>query len=109
MTEYNPHRWLVIKIDTDDGPVYKVFGTWLGGYIDGDSWKLNSGVSSVETDGEYLLFHGFSGSVYRVHKDSYGASGWSGSVLMTMIEKSDANSVILSEDTDWLSLGGPEA
>lgn len=103
MTEYTPSRWAVVEITKPDGePLFKVFGSWSGGYLDGDSWKLNSGVTSVEEDGDYILFHGFSGSVYRVHKDAYGATPWAGGVLINMLK--DAPAEILPEDTDWLSL-----
>lgn len=36
--EIKPDNWLVIKIGVTD-PIYKVFATWHGGYLDGDSWK----------------------------------------------------------------------
>lgn len=75
-------RWLILKL----GDTYKVFGSWSGGYLDGDSWKLNSGIESVEEDGDYWLFHGFSGSVYQCHKDSYGASGYASAVLHSWME-----------------------
>lgn len=104
MTTYTPDRWVVVKIPTDDGPVHKVFGSWAGGYLDGDSWKLNSGVRTVEADGELLLFHGFSGSVYRVHRDAYGATAWAGGVLINMIKDSDIE--VLEEDSDWMHLEG---
>lgn len=80
-----PHRWLLLKF----GDTYKVFGSWFGGYLDGDSWRLNSGIESVEDDGDFWLFHGFSGSVYQCRKDSYGSTGYSSMVLNTWIEQGD--------------------
>lgn len=68
---YKPEEWLIVKITGDD-PHYRVFGSWRGGYVSGDSWRMNSGITSVEEDGGYFLFHGKSGSVYRCHKDTYG-------------------------------------
>jgi hypothetical protein len=69
-----PDRWLIIDCGGDG--LYKVFATWSGGYLDGDSWRLNSGIESVEEDGDYLLFHGHSGSIYKCHKDSYGTTAF---------------------------------
>ena len=78
MSEYTPNRWLLLK----GKDCYKVFGTWSGGYISTDEWKLNSGITEVEVDGEYYLFTGYSGSVYRCHKEMNGvAGGWNYGVL----------------------------
>ena len=104
MTEYNPHKWVVVQIQTDDGPLYKVFGSWHGGYLDGDSWRINSGVKSVSRDGDYILFHGYSGSIYRCHKDMYGMTVFGNGVLTNMMSRSDADPIILDEDTNWLTL-----
>lgn len=102
---HTPDFWVVIKID--DG-FYKVFATWLGGYLDGDAWKLNSGITKVtEDDGNYY-FHGESGSVYKCSKKGYkeGTSYTSG-ILHNMIEQAKERGVdvqIMSPDTDWLNL-----
>lgn len=104
-----PDRWVVVKIDNSlDTPFYKVFATWAGGYLDGDRWKLNSGITSVESDDDYYYFIGYSGSCYKCHKKGYGtASSYGEGVLMHMIENAyKANSTVnvLSEDTEWKEL-----
>lgn len=73
-----PDKWLLI--DVGEG-VHKVFASWTGGYLDGDYWRLNSGIERVEKDGDYFLFHGFSGSTYKCHKDAYGATGYGSALL----------------------------
>lgn len=70
---YSPDKWLLIKIGGTD-PHYRVFGSWSGGYLDGDSWRMNSGITSVEEDENYYYFHGNTGSIYRCHKEMYGAT-----------------------------------
>ena len=46
MTEYRPELWCVLKITPkDQKPIYKVFGTWHGGYASSNSWRLNSGIT----------------------------------------------------------------
>ena len=101
-----PDKWVVVKIDNNlDKPFYKVFATWAGGYLDGDRWKLNSGIKSVESDDDYYYFIGHSGSCYKCHKKGYGtATSYGEGVLMGMIEnasKTNSTVSILSEDTEW--------
>jgi len=49
MSEYNPDSWVIIKITVpDQKTIYKVLGGWSGGYLDGDSWQLNSGIAKVK-------------------------------------------------------------
>jgi len=67
-----PDNWVLLKFTCNGEIIYKVFAGWHGNYLEGDSWKLNSGINKIEEDGEYYLFHGYSGSVYRCHKASYG-------------------------------------
>ena len=74
---YYPDKWLLIKTPQ----CTKVFGVWHGGYIHGDSWKLNSGISGVEETVDSYLFHGYSGSIYHCHKDKYGSSPYGYSVI----------------------------
>ena len=98
MSTYNPDCWKVVEIDLPDGEkLLKVFGTWRGGYAHGDSWRMNSGVSGIEVEGDLIHFYGFSGSTYTVHKDAEGTSGYSGGVLATMIDKSEGKARILDK------------
>jgi hypothetical protein len=104
-----PDRWVVVKIDNNlDKPFYKVFATWAGGYLDGDRWKLNSGIKSVESDDDYYYFIGHSGSCYKCHKKGYGtATSYGEGVLQDMVENAyKANSTVnvLLEDTEWEKL-----
>ena len=104
-----PDRWVVVKIvNNQDTPFYKVFATWVGGYLDGDRWKLNSGIKSVESDDDYYYFIGHSGSCYKCRKKGYGtASSYGEGVLQDMIENAyKANSTVnvLSEGTEWKEL-----
>ena len=67
---YEPDSWVIIKIDNPEYEkiYYKVLGGWSGGYLDGDSWRMNSGITKIERDGDYYLFHGISGSTYKCHE-----------------------------------------
>ena len=108
MSEYNPDKWMVIKITGKDlPPVHKVFACWTGGYLDGDSWKLNSGITKVTEKTDYYFFDGSSGSTYACRKGMYGATGYGYGILKNLIDKASANGIIieiLSEDTDWMEI-----
>ena len=67
---HEPDNWVLIKISVkDDEPFYKVLVGWSGGYLSGDSWRMNSGITKVEEDGDCYLFSGVSGSMYKCHKE----------------------------------------
>lgn len=67
---------------------YRVFGTWAGGYLDGDRWKLNSGISTVEQDADFYYFIGLSGSCYKCHRKQYGtATSYGLDVLNDILEQ----------------------
>lgn len=72
--DYSPDGWVLIKVNGND-PHYRVFGSWSGGYLDGDAWRLNSGVTSVDQTESFYFFYGITGSIYRCHKDCYGRLG----------------------------------
>jgi hypothetical protein len=74
MSNYTPDGWVIIKIKGTD-PHYRVFGSWRGGYLNGDSWRLNSGIVRAEQNGDTFDLFGHSGSIYTVHKEGYGRLG----------------------------------
>lgn len=80
MSTYRPDTWVVLEISMKTDPntkICKVFGGWYGGFAEGDSWRLNSGITKVEKgEGFTWNFHGNSGSVYEVHQDLYGMSSY---------------------------------
>lgn len=104
MSEYTPDVWVMLKFDNSKTVVYKILAGWYGGYTTGDSWKLNSGVTHVEQDGDWYKFHGSSGSVYECHKNNYKLSGLTASILNKFyddIEKAnlDIKLSVMDEDT----------
>lgn len=72
--DYAPDGWQLVRITGTD-PHYRVFGSWRGGYVSGDSWRLNSGIKSHKKFGQYYFFYGHSGSIYRCHEEGYGRLG----------------------------------
>jgi len=68
---YTPDNWVIFKIDNGEHPVfYKVLAGWSGGYLDGDSWRMNSGIVKIEEDGDFWLVYGQTGSCYKLHKEA---------------------------------------
>jgi hypothetical protein len=97
--KYNkPHNWVVVKVGEG---IYKVLAGWSGGYLDGDSWKLNSGISEVKDDGDHWLFIGESGSVYRCHKEGYTVKMNIGAQVKQLKE---LGCELMPEETDWMKL-----
>ena len=93
-----PDRWVVLKIpQTGTASLYKIFGSWAGGYLDGDRWKMNSGIVSLEEDDDYYYFIGYSGSCYKCHKKGYGVmTSYSQSILDNLIDKANERGVSIS-------------
>lgn len=103
---YTPDRWVVVRLDIGE-TLYKVLGGWHGGYLGSDSWRLNSGCTGVKEDGDFLEFTGWSGSVYRVHKNAYGMSVLMASTVAQLEDYAKENGrevEVMPEDTDWLAL-----
>lgn len=66
---YIPDSWVLVKIKDGD---HRVLAGWSGGYLDGTSWRLNSGVARVTSvPGAGYDVHGNSGSVYRCFFGTY--------------------------------------
>jgi len=94
-----PERWVILKLPNN---YYKVFATWAGGYLDGDRWKLNSGIKRVDQDDDYYYFIGFSGSCYKCDKKGYGtATSYCAGVLNKIVEQGGVQTVVI-DDADWI-------
>ena len=109
-----PPNWVVLKVVLKGETIYKVFGGWRGGYLDGDRWRMNSGISGVEEDDQYFYFEGFSGSCYKCDKEGYGIidnttsfGPYASSVLDNIIKKGEELGTpvtIMDVNTNWKEL-----
>jgi len=89
MSQYTPDRWVVLEFThAEHGVFRKVFAGWYGGFADGDSWKLNSGITVTRIEDDVYEFDGYSGSTYNCHKSGHGMSGYMAQVLAGWREKS---------------------
>lgn len=106
-----PDRWMIVKIIEHHSSAkthYRVFATWGGSYLGGQSWKMNSGIISVDEDDKYFYFNGASGSVYACYKGegTYGAFSFGLSQLHYMMEQARGliEVVEMPEHTNWKGL-----
>lgn len=102
MNVYVPDNWIVFRTDIPT-PHYRVLAGWSGGYAEGSSWRMNSGVAKVEKESDYYLFHGSSGSVYQCHKNSYGLRMSNVHIWMQLEDKYKDKVSMLDSGTDWLN------
>ena len=110
MAEYNPDKWVIVKIVSPKETLYKVIGGWGGGYLHGSSWRMNSGITTFGiTHGGTFLFGGTSGSIYRCHPEAYGLNMASAGAWKTLEERVEGlegfEIFIMPEDTVWSKLG----
>ena len=103
-----PDKWVVLELPNN---IHKVFASWDGGYLHRESWKLNSGIASVEKKEDYYYFTGYSGSVYKCHKNAYGTTVYGSLVLNDMVQRAlklDVVVEILPDSENWESLVSPK-
>jgi hypothetical protein len=89
MSEYTPDRWIVIEIVSGDYTARKILSAYYGGYLNGDSWRLSSGIVKVIDNNKYYEIENESGSVYTCYKNAYGVSGLSGGVLNNWLNQAE--------------------
>lgn len=100
---YNPDKWCILKIE-GDYPHYRVFGSWYGGYLGSDSWRMNSGITRVEEDENFYYIYGASGSCYNCHKESYGANSYGSIVIAGYEKESEGKLIALAEMPDIMNM-----
>lgn len=99
---YTPDNWVILKIKIKNDTHYRVLAGWSGSYIYGSNWRMNSGITRVESEGDFLLIYGGSGSCYRCHKDTYGLRMNNAGIYNQLKEKYAVE--MLDENTDWEGL-----
>ena len=101
---HTPDSWVVIKINTDHGLMYKVLAGWSGGYLTGDSWRINSGINIVFERENQVDFYGNSGSLYKCRKGLYGLKMGTAGIYNDMVSRFGDAVEMMPEDTDWKKL-----
>jgi len=103
---YIPDNWVVLKINVPDiPPAYKVLAGWSGGYLDSDSWRMNSGITRVERPGDgWNLFYGASGSCYECHEKHYGLRLNISGIYEQLVSRFGDGVELMPSDTDWIAI-----
>lgn len=101
---YTPDAWVVLLIAYESETIYKLMGGWYGGYLGSDSWQLNSGIESIEKDGDYYLIHSYSGSTYKCHESAERMSGLMGMMVSHWVAEGAPIDIVPIEDVDLESL-----
>ena len=105
MNNFVPDNWVVLKIQTDaDGVIYKVLAGCSGGYLYGDSWRMNSGITKVVEKQDSIEFYGNSGSCYECYKGSYGLRMNNAGIYNQLKEAFGDTIELMAEDTKWVNL-----
>lgn len=110
MSEYKPDRWVMLKFTHSGHSTYKVLAGWGGSYLYGQSWKLNSGVTKAQEEGDYYLFSGYSGSVYKCHKGSYAMTGMTAQMFSSWTKQfaddgqPEGTMVKMPEETNFMEI-----
>lgn len=86
MSEYFPHKWVVVRIISKKDNVCKVLAGWHGGYVESDWWKISAGIVGIKETKTHYEFTNCSGSVYYCPKDADGFTTLSHSIY-SQVEK----------------------
>lgn len=104
--EYSPDNRVVLKVSfaTRDRTFtqLRVLGGWHGGYLDGDVWRINSGIQTVHADNLEYRFLGRSGSVYLCRRGGYRMSRIMASGLGELKRQPTVVDAEVLEDRNWL-------
>jgi len=98
---YIPDNWVIVRIAQPDELIYKLLVGWSGGYLYGDSWRINSGITKVEEDGNNILFSSYSGSLYHCRKNAEGLRS-NCSHILNHLQQQLPNKVGLINYSDFL-------
>jgi len=92
MSVYVPDVWVIVKITpVNEAPIYKILAGWYGGFAGSNSWKLSSGITSVEQDPDFpeqQHYRQSSGSTYITHKGNYGFSSLTSIMFSNWVKES---------------------
>jgi hypothetical protein len=84
---HTPDRWVVIEVTLDEVATQHVLAGFWGGYLDGDYWRMSSGITNTTEYDDRYEFDNRSGSQYICYKAQYGFTGLSASVLEHLKQK----------------------
>ena len=92
--QYEPNGWVILECEINSINEYFVFASWSGSYLEGDSWRVNSGIKTVTEDDDHYYFHGYTSSVYKCSKCAEGRiSAYNAAVMNGICQKQNVEVV----------------
>lgn len=95
---YTPNGWVILKLESSETLYFKIFGTWRGDYLTGDSWRLSSGSDKKPKLSEcrkYWIWPQESGSCYRLPVNQEGRyTTYTGLALSKIIRCTEGDNLI---------------
>ena len=85
---YTPDSWVILKLHNMSEVHYRVVAGWHGGYTQGNSWKMNSGITKYTIKDKLISFDGYSGSCYNCYINSERMSGYMAMVYDSYAQQS---------------------
>jgi hypothetical protein len=104
LANYNPDNWVVLKFNYEGGVLYRVLAGWSGGYLDGDSWRMNSGITEVKQDSDYYYFYSNTGSCYCCRKTSNTMRSNIANTYSAIVERYGDDVSLCDEGTDYMNI-----
>ena len=98
---YTPSGYAIIRSVVPEEPsgyLYKIIGSWDGSFTEGAAWRINSGITSIERDGEMLNIHGYSGSIYHVPVVEIRLNTYTLGILRESLDNSPNSKIITTEE-----------
>ena len=92
MSSFQPDKWVVIEVDG----VRKVLAAWVGGYLGSDDWRLSSGITKIEEEGDFFMIRNHSGSLYKCHKSQEGMTYLSSAIYRDFRKTAEDNGKTLT-------------
>ena len=78
-----PDVWVIVELHgskVENGSYHRILAGWFGGYLGGDSWQVNSGITKIVDCDTFWEIHGVSGSIYNCHKTVERLNGMTSSI-----------------------------
>lgn len=91
MSEYTPDCWVIVEISGTKVPetYRRILAGWYGGYINGDSWKMSSGIIEMIDRETHWEISNHSGSTYYCHKAAERFSSMTGSIYASYAKENN--------------------
>lgn len=96
--EYIPDAWCVIELGDSKRTIRKVFAGWYGGFTQGDSWKLSSGITEAKEFDNRWEFKNHSGSLYICYKNSQRMSGYMSGIFNSWKSEAQESGLYIVKD-----------